>query len=109
MCLVLSLYVTINNERILTMKQTWSHFVLALILFSVLSCGSTDNPVDSSNKIDTITVPETEAEIELGEGLVIGTHAPDFQLSDGDGNIHTLAENLVNGKHVVIVFYRTGG
>ncbi len=91
------------------MRQTCMHLVLALLIFSVLSCGSTDNPVDSSKEIDPITVAETEAEAELGEGLVIGTHAPDFQLSDGDGNIHTLSEHLENGKHVVIVFYRTGG
>ncbi len=91
------------------MQQTWTYLVIALLMLSVLSCGSSNNPVDSSREIDTVTAPETEAEAELGEGLIIGTHAPDFQLSDGNGKIHTLSENLENGKNVVIVFYRTGG
>lgn len=102
-----SLYKINEEGGISTMQQTLTYLAIPLLLFSILSCGSTDNPVDDSKEIDTIT--ETEAETELGEGLVIGTHAPDFKLFDGYGNTHTLSEHLDDDKNVVIVFYRTGG
>lgn len=102
-----SLFKINESGGISTMQQTLTYLAIPLLLFCILSCGSTDNPVDGSKEIDTIT--ETETEAELGEGLVIGTHAPDFKLSDGYGNTHTLSENLDEGKNVIIVFYRTGG
>ena len=46
--------------------------------------------------------PET---LDPGEGLSIGTEAPDFTLPDGDGNMHTLSDSI-GGNNVVIVFFR---
>ena len=90
------------------MKQICKLFVLASLLIGIIGCGSTDNPIDVSKDTETTTMPVTELEKELGEGLVLGTHAPDFELSDGYENMHTLSEHLDDGKNVVIVFYRTG-
>ncbi len=91
------------------MKQICIRFVLASLLIGIIGCGSSDNPIDVNKDTETTTMPVTEPEEELGEGLVLGTHAPDFELSDGYENMHTLSEHLDDGKNVVIVFYRTGG
>ena len=91
------------------MKQICILFVLASLQIGLFGCGSSDNPIDDTKDTETITMPITEAEAELGEGLKIGTHAPDFELTDGYGNNHSLSEHLDDGKNVVIVFYRTGG
>lgn len=91
------------------MKHICILFVIASLLLGIIGCGSTDSPTDISKDTETDTMPVTELEEELGEGLVLGTHAPDFELSDGYGNKHTLSEHLDDGKNVVIVFYRTGG
>ncbi|MCG9133069.1 redoxin domain-containing protein [Candidatus Poribacteria bacterium] len=48
----------------------------------------------------------TTAQFPLGEGLAIGTTAPEFSLPDADGNIHSLAD--YSGQKLVIVFYRFG-
>lgn len=91
------------------MKQICILFVLTTLLIGIYGCGSTDNPIDVNKDSETTTMPVTELEEELGDGLVLGTHAPDFELPDGYGNKHTLSEHLDDGKNVVIVFYRTGG
>ncbi len=60
--------------------------------------------------IDNVTLqPTSQTEANLGQGLTIGSPAPDFELSDGNGNLHSLSEYLDTGKHVVLVFYRFGG
>ena len=60
--------------------------------------------------IDGVTLqPTSQTESNLGQGLDIGTHAPDFELPDGNGNLHSLSYYLDNGKDVVLVFYRFGG
>ena len=60
--------------------------------------------------IDNVTLqPTPQIETNLGQGLTIGTRAPDFELPDGNGNLHSLSEYLDTGKHVVLVFYRFGG
>lgn len=60
--------------------------------------------------IDNVTIqPTPQTEANLGQGLTIGSRAPNFELSDGNGNLHSLAEYLDTGKHVVLVFYRFGG
>ena len=46
--------------------------------------------------------------IALGDGLAIGTEAPDFKLSDGLGESYALSDYIADNKKVVIVFYRTG-
>ena len=91
------------------MKKRLTFLALAVLLVGIYGCGTSDDPIDDTTDTEEGTIPVTEAEAELGEGLVIGTHAPDFELSDGFGNKHTLSEHLDNGMNVVIVFYRTGG
>ena len=60
--------------------------------------------------IDNVTLqPTPQTEANLGQGLTIGSPAPDFELPDGNGNLHSLPEYLDTGKHVVLVFYRFGG
>ena len=45
----------------------------------------------------------------LGQGLSIGSQAPEFELPDGHGQLHALTDYLGNDKKVIMVFYRTGG
>ena len=47
--------------------------------------------------------------LDLGQGLSIGSQAPEFELPDGHGQLHALTDYLGNDKKVIIVFYRTGG
>ncbi len=59
--------------------------------------------------IDNVTLqPTPQTEANLGQGLTIGSSAPDFELPDGNGNLHSLSEYLDTGQHVVLVFYRFG-
>ncbi len=66
-------------------------------------------------ELETVTLkPFAETEIDPnglqpGQGLSIGSIAPDFKLSDGNGNLHALSDYLGQGESVVIVFYRFGG
>lgn len=91
------------------MKISLTYVTLFLLLIGVYGCGTSDNSVDDPLESDSMTIQTPEPEAELGEGLVLGSYAPDFELSDGSGNLHTLSEHLDAGKNVVIVFYRTGG
>ena len=91
------------------MKHKYPLLILILFIIGSLGCGSSVDPNDDAKDSESVTMPITEPEAELGEGLIIGTHAPDFELSDGYGDNHTLSEHLDDGKNVVIVFYRTGG
>ena len=60
--------------------------------------------------IDSVTLqPTSETASNLGQGLNTGSRAPDFELPDGNGNLHSLSEYLGTGKPVVLVFYRYGG
>ena len=62
------------------------------------------------SSIENVTLqPTSQTESNLGQGLNIGSRAPDFELPDGNGNLHSLSEYLGTGKHVVLVFYRFGG
>ncbi len=81
----------------------------------VMHKGFEDNKVD----VDPISANETfELDVELtaihepvkldpGQGLSVGSQAPEFQLSDGNGKEHALAD-YVGSKKVAIVFYRGG-
>ena len=66
-------------------------------------------------ELDSVTLqPSTETEIDPdelipGDGLKIGSIAPDFELPDGNGNLHALSDYLGQGETVVIVFYRYSG
>ena len=82
---------------------------------TVMYRGYEDNKVDvdpiSADEtfeldVELMAIPEPE-ELDPGEGLSIGSQAPEFQLSDGNGNAHALAD-YVGSKNVAIVFYRGG-
>ena len=55
-------------------------------------------------KLKLIPLPEIDA-LDPGEGLSIGSRAPDFELADGNGKPHKLADYIGN-KKVVLVFFR---
>lgn len=69
----------------------------------------------SDEELETVTLkPLTETVdypdgLQPGQGLSISSIAPDFKLSDGNGNLHALSDYLGQGESVVIVFYRFGG
>ena len=45
--------------------------------------------------------------LDPGQGLSIGSQAPDFKLPDGNGKLHALAD-YVGNENVVLIFYRGG-
>ena len=69
--------------------------------------------VDDTVVIEAIPLPEPEPEpepeevevLDPGQGLSLGSRAPDFELSDGNGKLHTLGDYIGN-KNVVLVFFR---
>ena len=67
-------------------------------------------PADATfeQQIGLTAIPEP-VELPPGQGLSIGSQAPDFELPNGNGDLHTLSDYIRNDKKVVIVFYRTGG
>ena len=56
-------------------------------------------------KLEIELVPIKLEKLPLGDGLTIGTEAPNFSLPDGDGKVHSLAD-YVGKKKVVLIFYR---
>lgn len=56
--------------------------------------------------VELTAIPEP-VKLDPGQGLSIGSQAPEFELPDGNGNEHALADYIGN-KNVVIVFYRGG-
>ena len=92
------------------MKQTQTYIVLASFLLIALSCGQTDNPMSEVKELEVSENPLSEsAYLDIGQGLSVGSQAPEFQLSDGHGQLHALTDYLGNDKKLIIVFYRTGG
>lgn len=91
------------------MKINLTYITVFFLIIGIYGCGTADDSVDDPLESETITIQTPEPETELGEGLVLGSYAPDFELTDGYENLHTLSEHLDAGKNVVIVFYRTGG
>ena len=60
-------------------------------------------------KLKPVGIGDREIEPEEpGEGLPIFTKAPDFELPDGDGKIHSLYDVLDEGKNAIVVFYLHG-
>ena len=45
--------------------------------------------------------------LDPGQGLSLGSQAPAFELPNGDGKLHALADYIGN-KNVVLIFYRGG-
>ena len=101
------------------MKQIQPFFALTLLLLGAFSCGTSENPVSKveistdalQGEVESIDsespVPNLD-ELEPGEGLSIGSQAPEFELPDGNGDLHALADYIGNDKNVVLVFYRMG-
>lgn len=63
----------------------------------------------SFDKVSLVELKIPGHDLEPGEGLNIGSQAPDFELPDGNGKLHAFSDYIGNGKKVVLVFYRTGG
>jgi peroxiredoxin len=99
----------------------WIGFVLVLSLL-LAACSpispspqeeepkSSDSVVTEEPTPEIVTTEEPTAEnVTMEEpensGLPVGETAPDFTLSDGDGNMVNLAEELQDNEQVVIVFY----
>ncbi len=59
---------------------------------------------DETAKLTIELVPVQRDELPVGDGLTVGTKAPDFSLPDGDGKIHALADYA--GQKVLLVFDR---
>ncbi len=65
-------------------------------------------PADETLELTVELTPLPEAEqLPPGQGLSIGSQAPDFALPDGNGKAHALADYIPD-KNVVLVFYRGG-
>ena len=68
------------------------------------------HPIPASETLE-LTVeltPLAEPEkLDPGQGLSLGSQAPDFELPDGNGKLHVLADYNAD-KNVVLIFYRGG-
>ena len=61
-------------------------------------------------KLSPIGIGDREVEPEEpGEGLPIFSKAPEFELPDGNGKLHSLYDTLDEGKNAIVVFYIGGG
>ena len=68
------------------------------------------SPIPASETLELTVelVPLAEPEkLDPGQGLSVGTQAPDFELPDGNGKLHALADYNAD-KNVVLIFYRGG-
>ncbi|MYF98550.1 redoxin domain-containing protein, partial [Candidatus Poribacteria bacterium] len=59
--------------------------------------------------LERVSLTKLTESLEPGEGLQIGSKAPDFELPDANGDTYSLSDYIGENKKVVIVFYRTGG
>lgn len=57
---------------------------------------------------ETVSLDKVTLELAPGQGLSIGSQAPNFELPDGNGTPHALSDYVGNNKKVVLVFYRGG-
>lgn len=67
---------------------------LAVTLFMLLSVGCSVAATPSQTETPVETAP-----------LQTGDIAPDFSLPDGDGNMISLADQLLDNQLVILVFY----
>ena len=56
----------------------------------------------------TVSLDKITLGLLPGEGLSIGTKAPDFELPDSNGVLYSLSDYIGQDKKVVLVFYRAG-
>ena len=65
-------------------------------------------PAAETSELTVELTPLQEPEkLDPGQGLSIGSHAPAFELPDGNNKLHTLADYTAD-KNVVLIFYRGG-
>ncbi|MXY99667.1 redoxin domain-containing protein, partial [Candidatus Poribacteria bacterium] len=65
-------------------------------------------PTDETSELTVELTPLPEVEqLPPGQGLSIESQAPDFELPDGNGKAHALADYTAD-KNVVLIFYRGG-
>ena len=65
-------------------------------------------PAAETLELQVQLTPLAEPEkLDPGQGLSLGSQAPLFELPDGDGKLHALADYIGN-KNIVLVFYRGG-
>ena len=57
-------------------------------------------------QVQITRLPEQD-KLDPGQGLSLESQAPAFELPDGDGKLHALAD-YVGNKNVVLIFYRGG-
>ena len=63
-------------------------------------------PTSETFELDLKLIPLPEAEeLVPGQGLSLGSKAPDFELSDGEGKVHKLTDYIGN-KKVALIFFR---
>lgn len=62
----------------------------------------------SLDKVSLIELAIPGHDLNPGEGLSIGSQAPDFELPDANGTLHALDDYIGNNKKVVLIFYRGG-
>lgn len=68
------------------------------------------HPIPAAETLEVVvelTPLQEQEKLNPGQGLSLGSQAPAFELPDGDGKLHALAD-YVGNKHVVLVFYRGG-
>lgn len=68
------------------------------------------HPIPEAETLELVVklTPLAEPErLNPGQGLSIGSQAPDFELPDANGKVHALAD-YVGNKNVVLIFYRGG-
>jgi peroxiredoxin Q/BCP len=108
-------------------KELVSWFVLLFVLSILMAACSGATPTPQSeepNSTESVVTEEPTVEIVAAEepatesvameepeisGLPVGEIAPDFTLSDGDGNMVNLVEELQENEQVVLVFYYSVG
>ena len=65
-------------------------------------------PATETLELTVELLPLQEPErLDPGQGLSIGSQAPDFELPDSNGKLHALADYTAD-KNVVLIFYRGG-
>ncbi|MXV76512.1 redoxin domain-containing protein [Candidatus Poribacteria bacterium] len=65
-------------------------------------------PADETLELTVeLTALQEPEKLDPGQGLSIGSQAPDFELPDGNGKLHAFADYAAD-KNVVLIFYRGG-
>ena len=105
-----------TNEGVFTFENlpTLQTFILTVKYADYKQYELTVEPIPANETVKlyiklTPLVKARELEpLEPGEGLRIHSDAPEFELPDGNGELHTLSDYLKDGKKVVLVFYIDG-